>query len=407
MTDAHSGRDDRPTRQPSRRRFLATAAALGTASLAGCPGTGGDGDDGGVTTRRDDTGGDGGSTGDGGDSAEPDVVGSRREGRDPPGGTPMAEMPDLSGDLTVYSGRGEFLVGQLMEFVREQYPDLTLDVRYGGAADLANQIRTEGQSSPADVFFTVNAGILGLLASDGRLQSLPDGVLSLGREGYQDPDGRWIGTSGRVRTVPYNTDELSESDVPDDILAFPEQDQLRDEMGWAVTYGSFQGFVTVMRVRNGDQRTRQWLGGMADLGIQEYSDEFRVAQAVADGELLAGFTNHYYIVRVLDARPNAPLGMAFTENDAGSFFNVAGAGVVDSAGSPELGANFVRHLLSAEAQDYFARSATFEYPMIPGVEPIDRLPSFEELNPPDLDLAEFAQADINETIDLMREAGVL
>jgi iron(III) transport system substrate-binding protein len=377
-----------------RRRFLALSGTTGVASLAGCNGLIGSES---PASGQTDT-----VTGE-----EPELIGSAREGRGLPEGTPMEAMPELVGELTVYSGRGEFLIGQLMEFIRNRYPDLTLDVRYGTAADLANQIRTEGASTPADVFFTVNAGILGLLANEDRLQPLPDDVLNLGRRGYQDPDGLWIGTSGRVRSMPYNTDELEAADLPSDILDFPEQDFLADEMGWAVTYGSFQGFVTVMRILNGDQRTREWLQGMVDLGIQEYSDEFRVAQAVADGEILAGFTNHYYVIRVLNARPNAPLDMTFTENDAGSFFNVAGAGVVDAIDSPDLGADFVRHLLSAEAQDYFARSATFEYPMIPGVEPIDRLPGFDELNPPDLDLAEFAKADINETIDLMEEVGVL
>lgn len=380
-----------PTRPVDRRQFLATTATLSLTGLAGCTGSFGAQDPSGPTN---------------GDST-PDIIGSRREGRGLPGGTLMTELPDLEGEVTVYSGRGEFLVGQLMDFIREKYPALHLDVRYGGAADLANQIRTEGPASPADVFFTVNAGILGLLATESRLATLPDPVLSMGRSGYQDPEGRWIGTSGRVRTVPYNADALSENEIPDDIMTFPDQDHLANEMGWAVTYGSFQGFVTVMRILNGDTATRNWLEGMVDLGIEEYSDEFRVAQAVADGEIRAGFTNHYYIIRVLDGRPNAPLGMGFTENDAGSFFNVAGAGIVDTSNNQTLGANFIRHLLSAEAQDYFARSATFEYPMIPEVGPINRLPGFDELNPPELNLAEFARADINETIDLMKEAGVL
>jgi iron(III) transport system substrate-binding protein len=401
-SDVDANRTTNVSGRLSRRRFVAAASVVGTGVLAGCPGSTGDASSGGGGGN-----GGGGGDGDGGDGSDPDLVGSAREGRGLPGGTPVSEMPELSGELTVYSGRGEFLIGRLMEFFRDQYPDLDLQIRYSGAADLANQIRTEGQASPADVFFTVNAGILGLLAGEDRLRSLPGGVLSLGREGYQDPDGRWIGTSGRVRVVPYNTDALSADDIPDDILAFPDQDRLQDNMGWAVTYGSFQGFVTVMRIRQGEQRTREWLRGMSELGIQEYSDEFRVAQAVADGEIRAGLTNHYYVIRVLEARSNAPLDMKFTQNDAGSFFNVAGAGVVDSSDSPDLAANFVRHLLSAEAQDYFARSATFEYPMIPEVEPIDRLPAFEELNPPDLDLAEFAQADINETIDLMEEEGIL
>jgi iron(III) transport system substrate-binding protein len=128
---------------------------------------------------------------------------------------------------------------------------------------------------------------------------------------------------------------------------------------------------------------------------------------VADGELSAGFANHYYIQRVLAGRPDAPIGTAFTENDAGAIFNVAGAAALSTASDADLAANFVRHLLSAEAQDYFARSATFEYPMIPEVDPIERLPGFDELDPPALDLDEFAQADINETIDLMEEVGVL
>lgn len=379
----------------SRRMLLTAAATLGTTGFAGCSSYFGDPPRGPTP--------DGTPAG----TADTETIGYARADRDPPGGTPMGDMPELAGELTVYSGRGEFLVGQLMQFIRDRYPDLTLSVRYGAATDLANQIRTEGQASPADVFFTVNAGTLGLLANDDRLQSLPAEVLTLGRPTYQDPGGRWIGTSGRVRAIPYNTDSISPTDLPEDILAFPDQAHLQDEMGWAVTYGSFQGFITVMRILNGETRTREWLEDMTALGIQEYSDEFRVAQAVADGEITAGFTNHYYVIRVLEGRPNAPLDMAFTRNDAGSFFNVAGAGIVDTASDASLAAAFIQHLLSAEAQDYFARSATFEYPMIPEVEPISRLPPFEALNPPDVDFAEFANADLTETIRVMEEAGVL
>jgi len=226
----------------SRRAFLRGGAVAGAASLAGCN-----------AIVRD--------TGDehGDDEADPDPIGSQRQGRGTLGGTPMAEMPDLTGELEVYSGRGEFLVGELMESIRERYPDLTLDVRYNTAADLANTVRTEGESTQADVFFTVNAGVLGLLADEGHLQGLPSSVLELGREGYQDPEGRWIGTSGRVRTVPYNENELSASDIPGDVLSFPDQDRFQDAMGWAPTYSSFQGFVTVMRIINGEDRTRRWL----------------------------------------------------------------------------------------------------------------------------------------------------
>jgi iron(III) transport system substrate-binding protein len=374
MTEHESnGRDVR------RRRFLAATAAVGAAGVAGCMGD--DGEDG----------------GDGGPAVG--QIGSGRQGRGAPGGTSMAEMPALEGELTVYSGRGEFLVGELVGYIDDLYDDLDLTVRYGGSTDLVNQITNEGEGSPADVFYSVNSGSLGALADEGRTQALPSEVTDKVREEFRTE--QWVGTSGRARTVPYNTDEFSESEMPDDIMAYPEE--FEGDLGWAPSYGSAQAFITAMRLIEGEEATRDWLEAMVERGASTYPDEFVTCQAIADGEIDAAFTNHYYIQRVLDGNPGAPIATSFTEGDAGAVFNVAGAAVVDTASDADLASNFVRHLLSAEAQDYFARS-TFEYPLIPDVEPIGDLPSIDELDVPDIDLTQLS--DLEPTIDLMREAGV-
>jgi iron(III) transport system substrate-binding protein len=392
-------------RRVGRREVLAALGTAGVATIAGC------GDGSGGTSTDTDGGSDGGGTGDGsgggGGSGEPGQIGSGRSpfGAREVGGVTMEEMPDLEGELTVYSGRGEALVGQLLEYIDDLYPDLTIRPRYNTAAELVSQIETEGQNSPADAFYSVNAGALGTLANRGRTQQLPEDVLEFVPESFRDPDGEWIGTSGRARSVPFNTNAFSESDIPDDIMAFPETDAFEGEIGWTPTYSSFQAFITAMRILEGEEATREWLNGMQALGASTYSDEFQVSRAVADGEISVGLANHYYIQRVLARRQNAPISTAFTQNDAGAIFNVAGACVLDTASDSTLAANFVRHLLSAEAQDYFARS-TFEYPLIPEVEPIGRLPPIDELNPPeDLDLSQLA--DLEATISLLRETGVL
>jgi iron(III) transport system substrate-binding protein len=367
-----------------RRKFLAAAGAVGVAGIAGCNGTGDSDSDG-------DDGGDGG----------PGVgqIGSGREGRGAPGGTSMAEMPPLEGELTVYSGRGEFLVGELVSYIDGLYDDLDLTVRYNNSTDLVNQIVNEGDGSPADVFYSVNAGALGALADEGRTQALPDDVTEKVREEFRTE--QWIGTSGRARTVPYNTESVSEDGLPDDIMAYPEE--FEGDLGWAPSYGSAQAFITAMRLLEGEEDTREWLEAMVERGATTYPDEFRACQEIADGEIDAAFTNHYYIQRVLDGNPEAPIATSFTEGDAGAVFNVAGAAVVDTASDADLASNFVRHLLSAEAQDYFARS-TFEYPLIPEVEPIGDLPSIDELDVPDIDLTQLS--NLEPTIDLMRDAGV-
>jgi len=391
----HESDDTRRTR----RRFLRAAAAAGVVGVAGCntPGEGGDGT--GTETETE--------AGGGGGDGDPEQIGSGRSpfGDREVGGVTMEEMPDLEGELTVYSGRGEALVGELLEFIGDRYPDLTIRPRYNTAAELVSQIETEGQNSPADVFYSVNAGALGTLANRGRTQALPDDVLEFIPSNFRDPDGGWIGTSGRARSVPFNTDAFSASDIPEDIMSFPETDAFEGEIGWTPTYSSFQAFVTAMRILEGEDATREWLNGMQDLGVSTYSDEFQVSRAVADGEISVGLANHYYIQRVLARRQNAPISTAFTRNDAGAIFNVAGACVLDTASDSTLASNFVRHLLSAEAQDYFARS-TFEYPLVPEVEPIGRLPPIDELNPPeDLDLSQLAE--LEETISLLRETGAL
>ncbi|KTG09966.1 iron ABC transporter substrate-binding protein [Haloprofundus marisrubri] len=382
------------TRRLSRRRLVAAGVTAGITGLAGCNDILGSGSGGGGTDNSSQS------------------IGQIGSGRSPfgdrsiEGGTSMAAMPALSGELTVYSGRGEALVGELVGFIDDLYDDFSVQVRYAGSSDLVNQILTEGDGSPADVFYSVNAGSLGTLAEEGRTSALPDDVLELVRDEFQDPDGQWTGTSGRARTIPYNTDQWSESDIPTDISAFPDTERFADEVGWAPTYGSFQAFVTAMRVLRGDEETRQWLQGMLDLGVQEYSDEFLVCQAIADGEISVGFANHYYIQRILAGRgQETPLATAFTNGDAGSIFNVAGACTLNTSDKQELGANFVRHLLSAEAQDYFARE-TFEYPLVSGVDPVGDLPRIDELNPPQgIDLTELA--DLEATVDLMRDVGVL
>jgi iron(III) transport system substrate-binding protein len=376
---------DNLRRETPRRRFLTAAGALGAAGLAGCmDGSGGDGNE------SDD--------GSGGESSI-GQIGSGREGRGLPGGTSIADMPDLEGELTVYSGRGEFLVGELVEYIDDQYDDFELTVRYGGSTDLVNQIANEGEGSPADVFYSVSAGALGALANEGRTQSLSSDLTEMVRSEFHTD--QWIGTSGRARTVPYNTEAFSADEIPDDIMAYPEE--FAGSLGWAPSYGSCQAFVTAMRLIEGEDATLEWLESVVESGITSYPDEFAACQGVADGEVDAAFTNHYYIQRVLDGSADASIDTAFTSGDAGAVFNVAGAAVVDTASDATLAENFVRHLLSAEAQDYFARS-TFEYPLIPDVEPVGDLPTIDELDVPDIDLTQLS--DLEPTIDLMREAGV-
>ncbi|MBP1986537.1 extracellular solute-binding protein [Halolamina salifodinae] len=387
-----------------RRRLLGTLAGAGLVGIAGCSGgddTTGTETDGtpGVT----DTPTEGADTSGSAEFSEFRGSGALAEGRSEIGGTRISELPALSGELTVYLGGGEGgLYRDLLTKLENIYPDFTATPRPYGTSEGANTIITEGSSTPADVFWSVDAGSLAAVAAEGLTSTLPDEVTDPVPEQFH-PDGDWVGTAGRARAIPYNTEALDESDVPDDVMSLPDSD-VAGQMGWAPTYGAFQAFVTAMRITEGEEATRQWLQSMVDAGVTEYDNEFFVSNAVADGELQAGFANHYYALRVQEARPEAPIDLAFTSGDAGALINVAGAAVLEPSPQQELAQNFVRHLLSAEAQEFFATRA-YAYPMIPGVPPVGGLPPIDELEPPEFDLARLSE--IGPTVDLMREVGVL
>jgi iron(III) transport system substrate-binding protein len=321
--------------------------------------------------------------------------------------TPEAteEVVDLAGsELVIYSGRNEELVGPLIEMFSEA-TGIEAAVRYGNTAEMAATILEEGRNSPADIFFGQDAGALGALAQEGRLQALPQGTLDLVDPRFRAPDGEWVGVSGRARVVAYNTNNLTEDDLPDSIFDFTDP-QWRGRIGWAPTNGSFQSFVTALRVTEGEDAAREWLEGIQANEPQVYANNNAILEGVASGEVDVGFVNHYYLFRQLEEQGEgyAARNYFFPGGDLGSLINVAGAGIVDTAGNQEAAQAFIDYLLSAEAQEYF-RNQTKEYPLVTGIDADPMLPPLEGLDTPDIDLNQLY--DLEGTLEMLQEAGVL
>jgi iron(III) transport system substrate-binding protein len=321
-------------------------------------------------------------------------------------GVSIQDLPDLSGDLTLYLGGGEGgLYQNLMKRFEKMYDGFSIEVRLASSSQLANTIIEEVKAgnSPADIFWAIDAGSIGIVSSAGATVPLPDRVTSEVPDTYA-PTGQWVGTMGRARCITYNTNDFSEKDIPNDISAFPTQEKFNNAMGWAPTYGAFQSFITAMRLLKGEDETRAWLNGMQEQGIKTYDNELRVANAVARGELSAGFTNHYYSRLVFEERPNAPIKIDFTKSDAGSLVNCSGTEIIKGTQNKELAANFIHHLLSIEAQEFLCTRG-YEYPLVPSVPPVGDLPTIDKLNPPKLNLAKLS--DLEPTLQLLRETGAL
>lgn len=313
-----------------------------------------------------------------------------------------APVPAVSNNLVLYSGRSENLAGPLIEQYQEA-SGARVDVRWGGSSELAAVLLEEGEKSPADLFYSQEPGALG--ATLDMLAPLPDDILERVDERFRDPEGRWVGVSGRARVVVYNTQALSPADLPADIWDFSDP-RWKGRLGWSPTNASFQTMVTAMRVAWGEEKTRRWLESMAANQPVAYSSNAPIVAAVGAGEVEAGFVNHYYLYRFLEEEgPGFAARNYFLPGGGpGSLVMVSGAGVLKTAANPEAAHEFLRFLLSPTAQQYFA-DQTVEYPLIEGIAlhpdllPLSGLHSIA-INPADL-------ADLSGTLDLLHETGVL
>jgi iron(III) transport system substrate-binding protein len=305
--------------------------------------------------------------------------------------------------ITVYSGRSEELVGPIISQFTER-TGIQVNVRYGSTSELAAQILEEGSNSPADVFFAQDAGALGAVAAVGQFAELPTSILDQVPPRFRSPEGLWVGVSGRARVVVYNTNNVTEADLPDDLTGFTEP-EWRGRVGWAPANGSFQAFVTALRVLEGDEAAGAWLSDMRANNVQAYENNIAILTAVANGEIDAGFVNHYYVNPYLQENPNAPVALHFGSGEgADALVNVAGAGVLASARNADGAQQFIDFLLSEQAQTYFAEE-TSEYPLVPGVPGPANLPPLTDLRTPDIDLSRLE--DLQGTLELLRTNNVL
>jgi iron(III) transport system substrate-binding protein len=306
------------------------------------------------------------------------------------------------GDLTVYSGRAEELVEDLFDQFEEE-TGLKLDVRYGDSAELAATIAEEGENTPADVFFAQDAGSLGAVGAEGLLAELPAETLAEVDERFQDPQRHWVGTSGRARVVAYNTDAVSEDELPDSIWNYADA-AWRGRLGLPPTNASFQAMVTAMRLEAGDERTREWLEGIAANEPRIFENNVQTLEAIAAGEIDAGFVNHYYLYGLLEEQPDAPVANHYlAAGDPGSLVNVAGAGILRTTDRQALAQQLVDYLLGP-GQQYFA-TETDEYPLVDGVSSGSELPPLSDLQGPDVELGALGP-ELAATLEMLDSIGL-
>ena len=320
--------------------------------------------------------------------------------------TEQVVVESVSDDYVIlYSGREESLVQPLIDSFTTQ-TGIAVDIRYAGTSELAAQLLEEGADSPAAVFLSQDAGALGALSQEGLFAELPAEITERVEPAFTSYDGSWVGITGRARVVVYDSEVVSEEELPQsaDEIVGP---QWSGKVGVAPGNASFQSFVTAYRVLKGESAADQWVSGLNINNPQIFEKNGAILEAVNDGTIPLGLINHYYWYRLASERgaENMRAQLHFTEaGDPASIVNVTGAGLL-AAQSFDLDAlELIAFLVSDEAQQYFV-DTTFEYPLVPGIAAPVGLPVLSELAVADFDLSDLAT--LAQTQELLRKYGLI
>ncbi len=305
--------------------------------------------------------------------------------------------------LVVYSGRSEDLIGGLVPDF-EAASGIDVEVRYAGTGELAATLIQEGASSPADVFYAQDPAFIGAVALEGLLQPLPAEVLGLVPDHLSDDDGLWVGVTARTRVVVVNPDLTSDDQLPETIWDVIDP-VWKGRIGVAPTNGSFVAFVSAFILAEGEEKTREWLEGLAANEPVIFEGNSPIVAAVNGGEVPIGLANHYYLLRIIDETGSATaVNHSVLSGDPGSLVMPTGAGILASAANTDEAIEFIEFLLSEDAQRYFL-DEVLEYPTIDGIGTPPGQTPLSDIPTPDINLSDLGGV-AEQATTLIAESGL-
>jgi iron(III) transport system substrate-binding protein len=269
--------------------------------------------------------------------------------------------------VNVYSARTYGAMEQaFVNFTEET--GIEVRVSQGSVQALIERLRAEGDQTPADVFFSIDAGTLDLAAEEGLLQPVESEVLAAAvPEDLRDPENRWFGISQRIRTIMYNPETVDPSELSTyEDLAHPKWNGrlcLRP-----ATHIYTISLTASLVAAYGEEAAQEIVQGWVDNNPQYIDSDTEILNTVAAGGCDVALTNHYYLARLKNEDPEFPVEIFWAnqgEEERGVFRNISGAGVTASAVNYENAVKLIEWMATTgqAADETGIPGGNFEFPV--------------------------------------------
>ena len=307
-------------------------------------------------------------------------------------------------ELNIYTSRQPQLLEPIIE---DFYADtgIKINLLSGNAQELMERIDIEGENTNADIFMTVDAGVLWQANERGIFSEIESDILTKNIPTYlKDPNNNWFGFSKRARTIVYSSDEFSEDDFSTyEDLADPKWKGRLCLRTSKKVYN--RSLIASMIDAYGFDKTKEVVSGwVSNLAAEVFSNDTNALKAVSSGQCGVTIVNTYYFARLLDDPSYSNLKIFWAnQNDRGVHVNISGAGVVKSSKNKINAVKLLEYLSSVEAQNFYA-SANKEYPVVEKVLIDESIRDWGEFVEDNINVAKLGELQ-KEAVFLAQEVG--
>jgi iron(III) transport system substrate-binding protein len=312
------------------------------------------------------------------------------------------------GTLVIYSAQHPETTAAIVAAFTKQ-TGIKVQLKNDDEDVLTAQIEQEGSHSPADVFYTENSNWLQQLGQRSMLAAVPASTLARVPHRDSATNGDWLGVSGRFSVLIYNPTKISAAQLPKSALDLAGP-RYKGKLELAPAETDFWPVITSIARQDGQAAALVWLKGLkANAGADDHTpDNETLVGDVSKGLADMGLINHYYYYRIRSEMGagsfHAKLAW-FAPRDPGYVEDISGAAILKSAPHPQAAQKFLAFIVSAAGQRVIAHSASYEYPLAPGVAANSELPPASTLKPNSITPAEIGTG--LGARNLLREAGLI
>ncbi|EXX85296.1 iron deficiency-induced protein A [Paenibacillus darwinianus] len=312
--------------------------------------------------------------------------------------------------VNVYTARNydvdKVLFGQFTEKT-----GIKVNVVEGKAEELIERIKREGESTPADLFITVDGGVLNNAKLAGVLQPVQSDVIDAQVPmDLRDTGNEWIGLSTRARIIAYAKDRVK----PEQLSTY--EDLATEKWKGKVLVRSStnlynQSLLASFIAIDGEQKAEQWAQGIANnLARDPDGGDRDQAKAIVAGTGDVAIMNTYYVGQMTvsddpeEVKVSEQIGVFFPNQETtGTHRNISGAGLIKYSKNKDNAVKLIEFLTGKEAQTLMS-AENFEFPVNGEAALPELLASWGTFKTQDLDFAKLGE--YNKTaVEIMNKVG--